>query len=290
GKGVPFRFNKNKNKNNAYDDTWADLPSTAPHSLSNLLPPSSSSAATAARFSLVIPTANSVITVAKPAFLLSTAPFPSLVTVFSLSPFHFPIDLIMVFNFGVSESYTTDLLLKFGELCGTSISVSFRCQLPKEDLDALVSITSDEDLANLIEEYDRAASSSSSFKIRAFLFPPKYAKRISPPSSMASFSSSLSSMSAAHRCFRRMSPPHASYLERSASAVPCSVYNIQGSSSRMNLGTSEILPRGWPRRLKLRAQMMNCCGWGISLEWRRRDAGEFNKNLHKQRRQIFRKQ
>ncbi|XP_023545453.1 uncharacterized protein LOC111804876 isoform X2 [Cucurbita pepo subsp. pepo] len=155
----------------------------------------------------------------------------------SLSLFHFPIDLVMVFNFGVSESYTTDLLLKFGELCGTSISVSFRCQLPKEDLDALVSITSDEDLANLIEEYDRAASSSSSssLKIRAFLFPPKYAKRISPPSSMASFSSSssLSSMSAAHRCFRRMSPPHASYLERSASAVPCSVYNIQGSSSRM---------------------------------------------------------
>ncbi|XP_022961752.1 uncharacterized protein LOC111462427 [Cucurbita moschata] len=140
---------------------------------------------------------------------------------------------LLAFNRSISFS---DLLLKFGELCGTSISVSFRCQLPKEDLDALVSITSDEDLANLIEEYDRAASSSSSLKIRAFLFPPKYAKRISPPSSMPSFSSSsssLSSMSAAHRCFRRMSPPHASYLERSASAVPCSVYNIQGSSSRM---------------------------------------------------------
>lgn len=126
----------------------------------------------------------------------------------------------------------SELLLKFGELCGTSISVSFRCQLPKEDLDALVSVTSDEDLANLVEEYDRAASPSSSLKIRAFLSPPKYAKRISPPSSMASFSSSSLSMLVAHRCFRRrMSPPNASYLERSASAVPFSVYNIQGSST-----------------------------------------------------------
>ncbi|XP_038883988.1 uncharacterized protein LOC120074950 [Benincasa hispida] len=96
----------------------------------------------------------------------------------------------------------SELLLKFGELCGMSISVSFRCQLPREDLDALVSVTSDEDLANLIEEYDRAASPSSSLKIRAFLSPPKHAKRISPPSSMPSFSfsssSSSSSMSVAH--------------------------------------------------------------------------------------------
>lgn len=140
------------------------------------------------------------------------------------------------------RSYLTELLLKFGELCGTSISASFRCQLPREDLDALVSITSDEDLANLIEEYDRAASPSSSLKIRAFLSPPKYAKRISPPSSMASFSSSPSpsSMSVVYRCFRRMSPPNVSYLERSASAVPLSVYTVQGSSSHM------FIPSGKP--------------------------------------------
>ncbi|KAJ4848919.1 hypothetical protein Tsubulata_025486, partial [Turnera subulata] len=97
-----------------------------------------------------------------------------------------------------------ELMSKLGELCGASGgAVGFRCQLPTEDLDALVSVTSDEDLANLIEEYDRAAS----LKIRAFLSLPK--KSPSPPlspiinpspspssaSSSKSSSSSLSSSS-----------------------------------------------------------------------------------------------
>ncbi|KAF8399778.1 hypothetical protein HHK36_015648 [Tetracentron sinense] len=77
-----------------------------------------------------------------------------------------------------------ELLLKLGELCGSSVSL--RCQLPTEDLDALVSITSDEDLANLIEEYDLAASSSPYLKIRAFLSQPKSIKKTSPPSSATS--------------------------------------------------------------------------------------------------------
>ncbi|XP_059633672.1 uncharacterized protein LOC132276316 [Cornus florida] len=80
-----------------------------------------------------------------------------------------------------------ELMVKLGEFCGTSVSL--RCQLPTEDLDALVSITSDEDLANLIEEYDRAASPPSTLKIRAFLSPPKSTKQISPPPSTASSSS-----------------------------------------------------------------------------------------------------
>ncbi|KAI7724773.1 hypothetical protein M8C21_031198 [Ambrosia artemisiifolia] len=77
-----------------------------------------------------------------------------------------------------------DLLMKLGELCGTSVSI--RCQLPTEDLDALVSITSDEDLANVIEEYDRTANvqSSSNLKIRAFLSLPKKSSPVpSPPRS-----------------------------------------------------------------------------------------------------------
>ncbi|KAI4383586.1 hypothetical protein MLD38_009402 [Melastoma candidum] len=74
----------------------------------------------------------------------------------------------------------SELLLKMGELCGTAVSL--RCQLPAEDLDALVSITCDGDLANLIVEYDRAAVP----KIRAFLSLPK----LTPPSSLASSSSS----------------------------------------------------------------------------------------------------
>ncbi|KAK2636574.1 hypothetical protein Ddye_031366 [Dipteronia dyeriana] len=90
----------------------------------------------------------------------------------------------------------SELLLKLGELCGKQVRL--RCQLPTEDLDALVSITSDEDLANLIEEYDRVASPPSSLKIRAFLSLPKSkpsSKKppLSPPSSSSSSSTSSSS-------------------------------------------------------------------------------------------------
>ncbi|KAL3819280.1 hypothetical protein ACJIZ3_005185 [Penstemon smallii] len=90
----------------------------------------------------------------------------------------------------------SDLLVKLGEMCGTPVSL--RCQLPTEDLDALVSITCDEDLTNLIEEYDRAAAvaappSPSPLKIRAFLSSPKTTKKVSPPSSTASNSSDATS-------------------------------------------------------------------------------------------------
>ncbi|KAB5537512.1 hypothetical protein DKX38_015045 [Salix brachista] len=88
---------------------------------------------------------------------------------------------------GVVRSISfAELSLKLGELCGTSVSL--RCQLPKEDLDALVSITSDEDLANLIEEYDQAAgpaTPTASLKIRAFL---SLSKIISSSSSSSSSS------------------------------------------------------------------------------------------------------
>ncbi|KNA12495.1 hypothetical protein SOVF_125260 [Spinacia oleracea] len=87
----------------------------------------------------------------------------------------------------------SELMLKMGELCGESVYL--RCQLPSEDLDALVSIKSDEDLANLFEEYDRLASTSS-MKVRAFLLPIRSSKMttatttasISPPASLKSLS------------------------------------------------------------------------------------------------------
>ncbi|KAK9278441.1 hypothetical protein L1049_028006 [Liquidambar formosana] len=80
-----------------------------------------------------------------------------------------------------SISYT-ELMVKLGEFCGSSVTL--RCQLPSEDLDTLVSITSDEDLANVVEVYDRVSSSSPHpSKIRAILSPPKSLKTISPPSS-----------------------------------------------------------------------------------------------------------
>lgn len=87
--------------------------------------------------------------------------------------------------------------MKLGEMCGTTV-VNLRCQLPTEDLDALISITSDEDLGNLIEEYDRAAagitsSSTTHHKIRAFLSNPN--KKLSPSSSIASNISQTTSSS-----------------------------------------------------------------------------------------------
>ncbi|CAI0390324.1 unnamed protein product [Linum tenue] len=97
--------------------------------------------------------------------------------------------------------------------------VNLRCQLPPEaDLDdALVSIVSDEDLANLIEEYDLSPVKtilSPSLKIRAFLSPPAK-KQSPPPSSSSSSSSSTSSSSSSNtfeatidspRCYRRQIP------------------------------------------------------------------------------------
>ncbi|KAL0906699.1 hypothetical protein M5K25_025214 [Dendrobium thyrsiflorum] len=65
----------------------------------------------------------------------------------------------------------SELQMKMGQMCGWN-AVNLRCQLPTEDLDALVSITSDEDLANLIEEYDLASRDRQMpLKIRAFLHP-----------------------------------------------------------------------------------------------------------------------
>ncbi|XP_068666794.1 RAF-like serine/threonine-protein kinase PRAF [Aristolochia californica] len=78
----------------------------------------------------------------------------------------------------------SDLLVKLSELYGSPVSL--RCQLPTEDLDALVSITSDEDFANLIEEYDRAnRDRAATLKVRAFLSQQR-AKTPSPPSSARS--------------------------------------------------------------------------------------------------------
>ncbi|KAJ4850865.1 hypothetical protein Tsubulata_007100 [Turnera subulata] len=71
-----------------------------------------------------------------------------------------------------------ELMVKLGEFCG--YSVELKCQLPKGDLETLISVKSDEELANLIEEYDRVAPGS---KIRAVLTPPKSLKTVSPPPS-----------------------------------------------------------------------------------------------------------
>ncbi|KAG6551463.1 hypothetical protein Mapa_006886 [Marchantia paleacea] len=47
---------------------------------------------------------------------------------------------------------------------------TFKYQLPDEDLDALVTVSSDEDLENMMEEYDKLEADGSS-RLRVFLFP-----------------------------------------------------------------------------------------------------------------------
>ncbi|KGN51755.1 uncharacterized protein LOC101222057 [Cucumis sativus] len=143
----------------------------------------------------------------------------------------------------------SELLLKLGQLCGTCVSL--RCQLPSEDLDALVSITSDEDLANLIEEYDRAASPPSFLKIRAFLSLPKSVKKNPLSSSSASSSSSSSKPSSPitaisspristqvpDYCVHQIpTPVRFSYRwKKSQSKVPHCSYHLQGNPSHIYL-------------------------------------------------------
>ncbi|KAM7274125.1 hypothetical protein ACFE04_028789 [Oxalis oulophora] len=98
-----------------------------------------------------------------------------------------------------SISYT-ELMVKLGEFCG--YSVTLRCQFPNLDLETLISIKSDEDLSNLIEEYDKVSRDS---KIRAFLSPPASLKQVSPVSSRnSSRNSSLSPTK--HQRYTQYSP------------------------------------------------------------------------------------
>lgn len=51
---------------------------------------------------------------------------------------------------------------------------TLKYQIPSEDIDSLISVTSDEDLMNMIEEHERAVSCTSGpARIRLFLFPTK---------------------------------------------------------------------------------------------------------------------
>lgn len=73
----------------------------------------------------------------------------------------------------VSRNITyPDLIAKFSKMCGSSVTIKY--QLPNEDLDALISVTTDEDLENMMEEYDRfQQTSTKSSRLRIFLFPEK---------------------------------------------------------------------------------------------------------------------
>ncbi|KAF8088003.1 hypothetical protein N665_0557s0004 [Sinapis alba] len=69
-----------------------------------------------------------------------------------------------------------ELTKKLFEFCG--YSVDLRCQLPNGDLETLISVKSDEELANIVEEYNRVSGA----KIRAVLSPPRSQKSSSSSS------------------------------------------------------------------------------------------------------------
>ncbi|KAJ9562344.1 hypothetical protein OSB04_007504 [Centaurea solstitialis] len=71
---------------------------------------------------------------------------------------------------------------------------ALKYQLPNEDLDALISITTDEDLSNMIEEHDRIAASPTPARIRLFLFstrPESVGSLLLDPKSESWFSDAL---------------------------------------------------------------------------------------------------
>ncbi|GLT63495.1 hypothetical protein SLA2020_360570 [Shorea laevis] len=92
-----------------------------------------------------------------------------------------PHDKVLCYVGGETRLVVVDRHSSFLVLC-TRISrtllhgrpFTLKYQLPNEDLDSLVTVTTDEDLENMIEEYDRitvaSASSASSLRIRLFLF------------------------------------------------------------------------------------------------------------------------
>lgn len=62
------------------------------------------------------------------------------------------------------------LMAKLSSLCDAD--VCFKYQLPGEDLDALISVTNDEDLEHMMVEYDRLyRASAKPARLRLFLFP-----------------------------------------------------------------------------------------------------------------------
>ncbi|XP_022727114.1 uncharacterized protein LOC111283027 [Durio zibethinus] len=67
----------------------------------------------------------------------------------------------------------SSMISKLSALCGGGdVNVSFKYQLPGEELDALISVTNDDDLEHMMHEYDRLYQASAKpARMRLFLFP-----------------------------------------------------------------------------------------------------------------------
>ncbi|CAJ2644559.1 hypothetical protein L195_g025594 [Trifolium pratense] len=132
----------------------------------------------------------------------------------------------------------SELMEKLEELCGSSVKLRF--QLPNGDLEMLISITNDEDLANIIDEYERVSLRlTHPLKIRAILSQPKL---LSSDPSSASSSATLSPSRSPHT---------------SAESLPYAVAYRIGRHSR-----SPRAPFGYSFGVKNGGSAKACCNMG----------------------------
>ncbi|KAI3688693.1 hypothetical protein L2E82_46459 [Cichorium intybus] len=138
-----------------------------------------------------------------------------------------------------------ELIFKFWEACG--FSVDLKCKLPTEDLDVLVSVTCDEDLAAVVEEYDRVSPDA---KIRAVLCPVRSLKTISPVPSFESLVDFSASKPPPHpvvgNSVVRKGTQHCQAVDFSAYKLPR--YPLAGSCRDSPPSASYFLEQTMPRQ------------------------------------------
>ncbi|CAH8280788.1 unnamed protein product [Arabidopsis lyrata] len=120
-----------------------------------------------------------------------------------------------------------DLASKLSAVCGGGDGgggeVTFKYQLPGEDLDALISVTNDDDLEHMMHEYDRLLRlSSKPARMRLFLFPAS--------SASGGFGSQSSTQSDRDRFVEALNTvPRLSESEKSVTAPPNNADFLFGS-------------------------------------------------------------
>ncbi|KAG7029690.1 hypothetical protein SDJN02_08030, partial [Cucurbita argyrosperma subsp. argyrosperma] len=82
----------------------------------------------------------------------------------------------LTYTGGDTKILAVDRIISFSALSSRlsalcNVTVCFKYQLPGEDLDALISVTNDEDLEHMMLEYDRLHRVSKPARMRLFLFP-----------------------------------------------------------------------------------------------------------------------
>ncbi|AED97708.1 putative PB1 domain-containing protein [Arabidopsis thaliana] len=126
----------------------------------------------------------------------------------------------------------SELMKKLYEFCG--YSVDLRCQLPNGDLETLISVKSEEELAEIVEEYDRICGA----KIRAVLSPPRSSHKTESSPSSSGDRSPKSPFSVTPSPPNSPSPAYGRYLQ-----------------SRYCLPSTDLPPRRYIQR----AEESHCC-------------------------------